>query len=50
MHVGPEGKSYPFRSGPVGSVDRIRLRRVVDVMYQFIGFPAFTIDSMLTGG
>ena len=43
-------ESYPFSSGPVGSVDKVRLQRVVDVMQQFIGFPAFNIDSMLIGG
>ena len=43
-------ESYPFSSGPVGSVDKVRLQRVVDVMHQFIGFPAFNIDSMLIGG
>jgi hypothetical protein len=43
-------ESYPFSSGPVGSVDRVQLRRAVDVMHQFIGFPAFNIDSMLIGG
>jgi hypothetical protein len=43
-------ESYPFSSGPPGSVDAIRLRRVVDVMRQFIGFPPFNIDSMLMGG
>ena len=40
-------ESYPFSSGPVGSVDTVRLQRVVDVMHQFMGFPAFSIDSML---
>ena len=39
--------SYPVSTGPVGSVDKIRLQRVVDVMQQFIGFPSFNIDSML---
>ena len=39
--------SYPVSDGPVGSVDKIRLERVVNVMQQFIKFPAFTIDSML---
>jgi NitT/TauT family transport system substrate-binding protein len=43
-------ESYPFSSGPVGSVDAVRLRRVVDVMRQFIGFPPFNIDSMLMRG
>jgi len=42
--------SYPVSTGPVGSVDRIRLQRVVNVMQQFIGFPSFNIDSMLMGG
>ena len=32
-----------------GSVDVIRLKRVVDVMHQFLGFPAFDITPMLTG-
>jgi len=40
-------ESYPFSPGPVGSVDTARLQRVVDVMRQFIGFPAFSIGSML---
>jgi ABC-type nitrate/sulfonate/bicarbonate transport system substrate-binding protein len=39
--------SYPFSSGPVGSVNKIRLERVVNVMQQFIGFPKFNIDTML---
>ena len=43
-------ESYPVSSGPVGSVDRVRLQRVVDVMHQFIAFPQFDIDSMLMGG
>ena len=43
-------ESYPFSSGPVGSVDAVRLQRVVDVMRQFIGFPPFNIGSMLTRG
>ena len=42
--------AYPVSSGPVGSVDKVRLQRMVDVMQQFIGFPAFNIDSMLMGG
>ncbi len=41
--------SYPVSTGPVGSVDKTRLQRVVDVMQQFIGFPTFNIDSMLMG-
>jgi NitT/TauT family transport system substrate-binding protein len=43
-------ESYPFGPGPAGSVDTVRLQRVVDVMRQFIGFPPFNIDSMLMGG
>jgi NitT/TauT family transport system substrate-binding protein len=42
--------SYPFSTGPVGSVDAVRLQRVVDVMQQFLGFPKFRIGSMLMGG
>jgi NitT/TauT family transport system substrate-binding protein len=42
--------SYPFSTGPVGSVDRVRLQRVVDVMQQYLGFPRFDIGSMLMGG
>lgn len=42
--------SYPFSTGPVGSVDVARLQRVVDVMQEFLGFPAFNIGSMLMGG
>jgi hypothetical protein len=41
--------SYPFSNGPVGSVDKVRLQRVVDVMEQFLGFPKFDISSMLMG-
>ena len=42
---------YPFSSGPVGTVDKIRLQRVVDVMHQFLGFPQdFNINSMLLNG
>ena len=41
---------YPVSTGPVGSVDKVRLQRVVNVMQQFIGFPSFNIDSMLMGG
>jgi NitT/TauT family transport system substrate-binding protein len=43
-------ESYPFSPGPVGSVDTVRLQRVVDVMRQFTGFPAFSIGSMLMRG
>ena len=43
--------SYPFSTGPVGSVDQVRLQRVVNVMQQFIGFsPSFSIKSMLMSG
>jgi hypothetical protein len=41
--------SYPVSTGPAGSVDVVRLKRVVDVMHQFLGFPAFDITSMLMG-
>jgi NitT/TauT family transport system substrate-binding protein len=39
--------SYPVSNGPAGSVDKVRLQRVVDAMQQFLGFPSFSIDSML---
>jgi NitT/TauT family transport system substrate-binding protein len=39
--------SYPVSNGPVGSVDKVRLERVVNVMKQFLGFPKFDISSML---
>jgi hypothetical protein len=42
--------SYPVSNGPVGSVDKIRLQRVVDAMQQFLGFPKFDIGSMLMHG
>ena len=42
--------SYPVGTGPVGSVDKVRLQRVVNVMRQFIGFPKFNISTMLMGG
>jgi len=42
--------SYPVSDGPPGSVDKVRLQRVVDVMHQFLGFPKFDIGSMLMGG
>jgi len=42
---------YPATSGPVGSVDAVRLQRVVDVMQQFLGFsPSFKVSSMLMNG
>jgi len=34
--------SYPVSHGPAGSVDKIRLERVVNVMQQFIEFPSST--------
>jgi NitT/TauT family transport system substrate-binding protein len=39
--------SYPVSTGPVGSVDKIRLQRVVQVMQQFLGLGSFNISSML---
>jgi NitT/TauT family transport system substrate-binding protein len=43
--------NYPFSTGPVGTVDPVRLQRVVDVMQEFLGFdPSFKINSMLMGG
>jgi NitT/TauT family transport system substrate-binding protein len=40
--------SYPVSSGPPGSVDKVRLQRVVDVMRRFLkNFPDFDIGSML---
>jgi len=42
---------YPVSTGPVGTVDKIRLQRVVDVMQEFLGFPQnFNISSMLMNG
>jgi NitT/TauT family transport system substrate-binding protein len=42
---------YPVSSGPVGTVDKVRLQRVVNVMQQFLGFdPSFNIGSMLMNG
>jgi NitT/TauT family transport system substrate-binding protein len=41
---------YPFSTGPVGSVDPVRLQRVVDVMEQFLMIPKFNIASMLLSG
>ena len=41
---------YPVSTGPVGSVNKVRLQRVVNVMQQFIKFPSFNINSMLIGG
>ncbi len=42
--------NYPFSTGPVGSVDPVRLQRVVNVMQQFLMIPKFNIDSMLLNG
>jgi len=43
--------SYPVSAGPVGSVDTVQLKRVVEIMQRFLGFnPAFNIDSVLMGG
>jgi NitT/TauT family transport system substrate-binding protein len=42
--------NYPFNISELGSVDPVRLQRVVDVMQQFLGFKSsFNINSMLTG-
>jgi hypothetical protein len=43
--------NYPFSGGPIGSVDNVRLQRVVDVMQQFLKFDtAFNINSVLIRG
>jgi len=42
--------NYPFSTGPVGSVDPVRLQRVINVMHQFFMIPQFSIDSMLLNG
>jgi hypothetical protein len=42
--------NYPFSTGPVGTVDPVRLQRVVDVMQQFLSFPKFQVNTMLMGG
>jgi NitT/TauT family transport system substrate-binding protein len=42
--------NYPYSTGPVGSVDPVRLQRVVNVMEQFLMIPKFNIDSMLLSG
>ena len=41
--------TYPVSTGPAGSVDKIRLQRVVDAMRRFLGFGKFDIGSMLMG-
>ena len=33
---------------PVGPVDTVRIQRVADVMRQFLGFPRFTVASMIS--
>lgn len=44
-------ENYPVSTGPVGSVDTVQLKRVVEAMHQFTGFDqAFNVDSMLMGG
>jgi NitT/TauT family transport system substrate-binding protein len=35
-------------SYPVGPVDAVRVQRVADVMRQFLGFPVFSVSSMLS--
>jgi NitT/TauT family transport system substrate-binding protein len=42
--------SYPVSSGPAGSVDLVRLERVVNVMHQFLGLGKFDVKSMLING
>ncbi len=41
---------YPVSTGPVGSVDPVRLQREVNVMEQFLMLPKFNIDTMLLAG
>ena len=41
-------RQAPDRQAP-GSVDKVRLQRVVDVMRHYLGFPPFDIGSMLMG-
>jgi NitT/TauT family transport system substrate-binding protein len=41
--------SYPVSGGPPGTVDVVRLQRVVDVMRQFLHFGKFDLASMLIG-
>jgi NitT/TauT family transport system substrate-binding protein len=41
--------NYPVGDGPVGTVDVIRLQRVLDVMQQFLNFPQFNISTMVMG-
>jgi NitT/TauT family transport system substrate-binding protein len=42
--------SYPVSTGPLGSVDKLRLERLVNAMRQFLAFGDFNIDSMLMNG
>ena len=42
--------NYPVSDGPVGTVDLVRLQRVLDVMQQFLNFPKFNIATMVIGG
>jgi NitT/TauT family transport system substrate-binding protein len=42
--------NYPVSTGPVGSVDLVRLQRVVDVMQQYLMLPKFSINSMMLTG
>jgi NitT/TauT family transport system substrate-binding protein len=35
-------------SYPTGAVDTVRIQRVADVMRQFLGFPAFNVESMIS--
>ena len=42
---------YPVSAGLVGTVDKIQLQRVVNVMQEFLGFPQnFSIGSMPMNG
>jgi NitT/TauT family transport system substrate-binding protein len=36
-------------SYPVGPVDTVRVQRVADVMREFLGFPAFNMNTMISG-
>jgi NitT/TauT family transport system substrate-binding protein len=42
--------NYPYSTGAVGSVDTVRLQRVVNVMQQFLMIPKFNINTMLLNG
>jgi NitT/TauT family transport system substrate-binding protein len=35
-------------SYPTGAVDTVRIQRVADVMRQFLGFPTFNVESMIS--